>query len=225
MTTYAFGRRKALDRRDQGYKLRGIIQMGAPIRTAPWHAEPSLDQSNTGIPARDGEGSCTGFGAAHFLAAAPHMHVVTPQTALQLYDFARRNDEWPGEAYDGSSVRGVLKGMLAAGCIKGGYLWAWHAETVRDYVQRYGPVITGTDWYAGMLEPDVHGMLTPTGPNEGGHCWLILGYSVTRNAFRMQNSWGLQWGEQGRAWIGYDEYAFLLEQDGGEAASAIEVVA
>lgn len=224
MNRHPMGRKKSLDQRDRSYKLRGIIHLGDPVRTLPWHDEPSLDQSNTGVPGRDGEGSCTGFAAAHFLSSAPHMHVLTGTQALRLYDAARDNDEWPGTDYDGSSVRGVMKAMLGLALIKTGYLWAWHAETVRDYVPRYGPVVTGTNWYTGMLETDSEGFVHVTGNDEGGHCWVILGYSATRSAFRLKNSWGTAWGQHGRAWIHYDEYAHLLENDGGEAASAVEVV-
>ena len=220
-----FGRRKAIDPKDKDYPLRRLINLeDVPIaRERPWNAPPPLDQGNTGIPGRESEGSCTGHAGAHFLAAAPHMHVLNSIFAVELYDGARKNDEWFGEDYDGSSVRGLMKYMMLKGLIKGGYLWAFTAETIRDYVLRYGPVIAGTDWYTDMMETDKAGYIKPTGAMEGGHAYVILGHSPTRNAFRIQNSWSEEWGQGGRAWIQYDYMQFLIEQDGGEAVSAVEI--
>jgi hypothetical protein len=227
MFSPSFGRRKSIDPRDKTYPLRSMIQLAPtePLRTRPWNAPPALDQGHTGVPGRDNEGSCTGFGGAHFLAAAPHQHQLSAEFALELYDAARKNDEWPGENYDGSSVRGLMKAMQSLGYIAGGYLWAWDASTVRDYTLRYSPVVTGSDWYAEMMEPDRSGFIRPVGPLEGGHCYVVLGYSADRDAFRIQNSWGVEWGQKGRAWMAFEDYQFLISQDGGEAASAVEVVA
>src|SRR5437016_1185911 len=66
---------------------------------------PILDQGE--------EGACTGFGLAtviHYLLRTrkivPDRGEVSP---WMLYEMARRYDEWPGEAYEGSSARGAMK--------------------------------------------------------------------------------------------------------------------
>lgn len=62
------------------------------------------------------EGACTGFACAAVInrlnalrdsrfAASPRM----------LYEMAKRHDEWPGESYDGSSCRGVIRGWKNMG--------------------------------------------------------------------------------------------------------------
>jgi hypothetical protein len=76
------------------------------------------------------EGACTGFA----LAAVINYHLcrnrrikpgarekegVSPR---MLYEMARRYDEWPGEAYEGSSARGSVKGWVAHGVVKN---WQW----------------------------------------------------------------------------------------------------
>lgn len=66
------------------------------------------------------EGACTGFGlatVANYLlcklarrqgnGSRPQPPCVSPR---MFYEMARRYDEWPGEAYSGSSCRGALKG-------------------------------------------------------------------------------------------------------------------
>lgn len=59
------------------------------------------------------EGSCTGFAlanVANFLlntrSDSPDNVTVSP---FMLYEFAKRYDEWPGEEYSGSSIRGAIK--------------------------------------------------------------------------------------------------------------------
>lgn len=62
------------------------------------------------------EGACTGFALAavinFLLAQQGRAHGVSPR---MLYDLARRYDEWPGEAYEGSSARGAMKGWVRHG--------------------------------------------------------------------------------------------------------------
>ncbi len=74
---------------------------------------PVLDQGS--------EGACTGYALAtivHYLMATrrpvPERQNVAPQ---MLYALARRYDEWPGEAYEGSSARGAMKGWHKHGVV------------------------------------------------------------------------------------------------------------
>jgi len=41
------------------------------------------------------------------------------------------------------------------------------------------------------------------GATKGGHAMLIVGYDDYKNAFRIINSWGTDWGDKGYAWIDY----------------------
>jgi C1A family cysteine protease len=50
----------------------------------------------------------------------------------------------------------------------------------------------------------LNGPLVPSG---GGHTLLAVGYDDERKAFRIQNSWGRQWGDGGYAWFSYDFWA------------------
>lgn len=38
----------------------------------------------------------------------------------------------------------------------------------------------------------------------GNHCYCVVGYDDTKNAFRVMNSWGTSWGDGGYAWISYN---------------------
>ncbi len=62
------------------------------------------------------EGSCTGFGLAAVIdylgTERTHREGGTfpAASARMLYEMAKLHDRWPGEAYEGSSVRGAMKG-------------------------------------------------------------------------------------------------------------------
>lgn len=83
-----------------------------------------------------------------------------------------------------------------------------------------------------FMPHDKTGYIAPTGPDEGGHAWLIIGANRnrgnpdrTKGAIRMINSWGDSWGSQrGRAWITFRDLDKLI-QDDGEACVASEVIA
>lgn len=44
---------------------------------------------------------------------------------------------------------------------------------------------------------------TPGQPPTGGHAWLAVGYSNARGALLVRNSYGLDWGYCGHAWLPY----------------------
>jgi hypothetical protein len=46
----------------------------------------------------------------------------------------------------------------------------------------------------------------------GGHAMVAIGYDDTRGAFRIINSWGSNWGENGYAWIGYDTFNRIVNE-------------
>ena len=45
-----------------------------------------------------------------------------------------------------------------------------------------------------------------TGPNIGGHAMVVVGYDDAKEAFKVRNSWGADWGDQGYLWIGYQTF-------------------
>ena len=63
--------------------------------------------------------SCTGFSLAHVIDFLRYREVGpdSPQrvSSRMLYEMAKRNDEWAGSAYEGSSIRGAIKGFFRNG--------------------------------------------------------------------------------------------------------------
>lgn len=65
------------------------------------------------------EGACTGFGCAAVIDKLNRLRGSEYRaSARMLYEMARRHDEWPGENYDGSSCRGVIRGWKNMGVCK-----------------------------------------------------------------------------------------------------------
>lgn len=54
---------------------------------------------------------------------------------------------------------------------------------------------------------------------DGGHAMLVVGYDDERNAFKVVNSWGSGWGNQGFVWIDYKAF-----QEAGDATSDFPVL-
>ncbi|MGE6397855.1 C1 family peptidase [Chryseobacterium scophthalmum] len=51
----------------------------------------------------------------------------------------------------------------------------------------------------------------------GGHAVCVIGYDDSKNAFKVQNSWGTSWGDSGYFWIDYD---FFKKTTNGAATEA-----
>jgi uncharacterized protein (TIGR02145 family) len=47
-------------------------------------------------------------------------------------------------------------------------------------------------------------ILKDRGSSIGNHCYCVVGYDDTKNAFKIMNSWGPKWASSGFGWIDYD---------------------
>lgn len=82
--------------------------------------------------------------------------------------------------------------------------------SVKSAIIECGGVIGGVWVYDSFYKPDNEGIIhydpkTDT-ENYGGHAIVICGYKEINGKlyWRIQNSWGLKWGQYGRAWIPED---------------------
>ena len=180
------------------------------------------------------EGACTGFA----LAAAINLinrrsHISLKVSERMLYEMARRHDEWAGEDYDGSSLRGAIHGFKEMGVCPA-ELWpfstrpaergeltierakAARANTlgayyrlrpvVSDYhsaIMEVGAVVASARYHPGWDAP-VDGEIIKHKPEPGGHAFAIIGYN--KRGFWVQNSWGKKWGDNGLALWTYEDW-------------------
>lgn len=214
----ALGRIHAPDPRDKQHLMLRALPPAVPDKPKTWASGVVLDQGD--------KPWCVAFAWTGFLLASPTrtklpaVGGVAPYTT-DLYHQAQLVDEWPGEDYDGTSVRAGAKVLTAQKRLVE-YLWAWDAETLKHFVLTRGPAVIGINWYETMFAPIRGGFLIVNGALAGGHAILVLGYSQNLKAFRLVNSWGAGWGDKGRVWLREADMQRLITED-GEACSAIEI--
>ncbi len=192
---------------------------------------PVLDQGR--------EGACTGFGLATVANYLLLRRRVTPDpvpvSARMFYEMARRYDEWPGEAYSGSSARGAMKGWHKHGvCAECDWpyklgkadrkgltdqrtskalqrpLGAYFRVNHQDLIAMHAAIAEVGVLYA---TASVHEGWSDVGPDgivaRSGSVTGGHAFAIVAydsEGFWIQNSWGRDWGRQGLCRVGYDDW-------------------
>lgn len=212
-------------------------------RERKWRSRWQGDQGSSSM--------CTAFSFLHFFEHEPINHpryrgrfkgfpypVIDPRI---LYCEAQELDPWPGGSkivnnnlisdYDGTSVLAMMKVAQNRGFISA-YSWEFtNIETIIEAILTIGPVIIGTNWYRGMElkknDPNAQeGLLVSEGSIVGGHAYLLDEVNLTKKGKSREigifNSWGVDWGWSGRAYMSLSTLERLMRED-GEVAFPTEV--
>ena len=188
------------------------------------------------------EGACTGFALAAVInlllrdiagrskQASASRRRVSPH---MLYRMARRHDEWPGDKYEGSSLRGALRGFYNSGACHAD-LWRTgkQSDLTLEAAKDARETTLGAYYRLRPSLPDYHAAISETGviyasaavhagwdkPIKGRidlrvgaqlHAFAIVGYDA--EGFWVQNSWGKGWGAGGLAHWSYRDWAANIE--------------
>lgn len=219
------GRHYAPDPRDRKYPLSSTVGRGLP-RVLPakrWHLGRGLTFQSQGNTSE-----CTHFGTTHLLMLTPIVRYDAFELTATQYAWSQRNDEWPGENYDGTSVRAALEYLRTEIKVIDRYEWADNMDVAlrrltRSAKEGGGPLTTGIDWWSGFDNEKGDGWWDVTGWLRGGHCLDLIGYEP-KTAKRKE---ALLWGNShegnfvGRSSVEAAEY--LLFQANGEAAAVTEL--
>ena len=229
MTQFGLGRRPDPDDRDLKYPLRAIL--------------PTIDDFPDVVMRRDNgawlnqgqTGTCVGHGWAHFVEDGP---VMPPGTIdpYWIYREACKIDGWSGNddlGLDwGTSVRAGANVLRNSGIIRE-YRHAFTLNEALAAIAYVGPLVIGIDWYDSMFYPrripdalgDLRMQLEVPANAEmvGGHCLVANGYNVNRRLIRLKNSWGREWGAEGRVNISFDLFKRLAFDQYGEIMHAKQI--
>ncbi len=169
-----------------------------------------------GITDQGNEGACTGHCRLNFLTMSPirsFPNLTFAQRnakAQEYYNDNKKNDEWPGEDYSGSSVSASCKNMIRDGFIKAAVMTTSFEEMCRWKLYK-GPLMLSTPWKEGMYRPDANGFIRPTGRKVGGHAIPDRAITVWRTGI-WRNSWNLGYGFQGDGYMSEADYRQLISE-------------
>lgn len=178
------------------------------------------------------DGSCVGYSESWAMSILNRRFY----DAHWLFEEARRTDEWPGEDYDGTSVRAGLDVLRNLGHrrVRAGrtyepsisegideFRWAQSVDEIRTVIAAGAPVVLGIDWFDGFDAPVKRGadwwLPDDAGHILGGHAICCYGASDRRQAVKLVNTWGPDYP---LVWVSYDLLGRLLAgfEYPGEAA-------
>ncbi len=204
----------------------------APPRVLPKH----IDNREECTPVRNQgqEGSCTG----HAMVAVAEMlywrKLGSPPNLSERwsYEKAKVYDEWEGEDYEGSSIRGAVKAWARAG-ICPEECWPYEPErpgkptpdaetkakqypiaryerclgidNIKHAIHYRGCVIAGVDVHEGWYAGEEVVPFKSDYIPEGGHAIAFVGYDDEREILWVKNSWDKDWGMGGFAGLMYKD--------------------
>lgn len=166
-------------------------------------------------------GACTGFSGIGSISTAPFLNKDNTaysrdyNGSIKLYSDATAIDEYNGTyppTDTGSNGLSIAKVLKSAGLISR----YDHTFTLNDALKAGGvySFITGTRWYSDMFNPDADGRVRITGSLVGGHEYQLAEIDKDKGLIWFFNSWGDQWGLQGKFYLTWADYATLLAQQG-----------
>ena len=162
---------------------------------------------------------CVGFSMADFGINSPTNTMYTNQDGHDFYYLCKLVDGEPMQE-NGSYVRSAGKVLKDEGKINA-YAFAFTMDAIKWWLLNRGPLIAGTVWTENMFTPNEKNIIRPTGAIIGGHAYLLN--EITEDGYiGIQNSWGKDWGDNGKAYISIKDFEILFDYD-GEVMTAVEL--
>jgi len=205
-------------------------------------SEVSYDSYVKRIDDQDGEGCCVGCATSKALEVAYllHKNIDIDFSIRYVYENGKKKDEWKGEEYEGTSIRGTLKGIKEFGACEENVLpfipkqlidTAFNDKiknnakkyNIKEYYNLFGNTGSINFWklkmaiykygfaIIGMSLPDNFGRdfiydvkNVKNMDYSSGHAMLIVGYNDKDSVVKVVNSWGKDFGKEGRCFVSYD---------------------
>jgi hypothetical protein len=82
-------------------------------------------------------------------------------------------------------------------------------ENFKGYLSQGRPILLGARLGDRFMRWNNSSVISSDTYNDPGmqhayHAMIVAGYDDSKNAFRVRNSWGNDWGDKGSIWVGYD---------------------
>jgi hypothetical protein len=214
MKVFPLGRNKSVfDKND--YNLKDFIPRNAYFTTVSeknWEFPVApLNQEETP--------HCTGFSMANFGINYPTSTLYTDIDAHSFYYKCKEMDGEPNQE-NGSSIRTVAKVLKNTRRVSA-YAFAPDMATIKWWLLNKGPLIVGTTWTSDMFIVKKDNTINIGDDIVGGHAYLLNEWR-SDNYIGIQNSWGYDWGKNGKAYISASDFEKLFVYD-GEALTAVEL--
>jgi Papain family cysteine protease len=89
---------------------------------------------------------------------------------------------------------------------------------LKNWIYSGYPLWFGVDIDGGFQELGTGTWSKPSGKSEGGHAMTLVGWDDSKKAFKIVNSWGKDWGDNGFGWVDYTYFTTLLKNGGSIGA-------
>lgn len=231
---------RRLNARPDTVDFRDLMYVPTLVEVGPTISLDSYLKAGVPVLNQGQEGACTGFGLAtvvHFLLRSRKIKAdrgaVSPR---MLYAMARRYDEWPGEAYEGSSCRGAMKGWHKHGVCSetlwshdpatpdfsldearsadaqarplGAYFRVNHKDLVAMHsaISEVGVLYASANVHSGWDDVKPGGAIPFDDEVVSLGGHAFAVVAYDSSGFWIQNSWGPGWGRGGFGRISYEDW-------------------
>ena len=144
-----------------------------------------------------------------------------------LYTLCKAAD---GDPRPGTTPRTALQIAAAQGVLASdgnrykiaSYVRMTSVADIKTAIQNKLPVLLGIECDPQSLSQTPEGSIAGAPTNfSGGHCVLAVGFDDSFSAFRIRNSWGSTWCDEGHFWLAYD---YLTADPQFDAWTCVEAV-
>ena len=204
-----YSEKEATELLHEGNQLKKVDLIDGQIRKS-WEYSEVFDQGNTSMNV-----GCVWTTYVASISPGESLGMTDAEFARSLYHEAQVSGPWDGteaESKYGASVLTVGR-LLKEKKFFNELAWTKDVNILSNHVLAQGPAIVASRWTSEMSKVDPNGFVRPNGSYEGNHCWIVYGVDDQWETFFALNSWGRDFGKDGKFLVKFSDMEKIL-QDG-----------